>query len=667
MKRFLLWLLALTAFAGCSRDATTDPGGPGNEGGKNAPYFYGYAMPEHPSHATRGVANKLKLWPTVMAQQNLTVKFLNGVPEYHQYVKEAAAEWEKAGGVKFHFVEAEEDAMIRVGFDYVRGMQTSWSYTGTDLLQLMDKQSEPTIHFAQWRRSSDAKKRSDVLRAFGQSLGLELEFRHPKKDPEWIRTPEGTLDEAAIRDYWEYELAEFITWEELKKMVLDPISVSPQFILQSESYDPESVMNWPFFEEIAYGLPTIRFDADFKTELSAGDKEFIRSIYGNPLSEVEPPHKIKYKYVPLIEFRCKGGALNFTVTTDKPLAVIWDREARDTVTYNLPEGATGYTPLQISHTYAGSKMRRVCIGEMVPVKELEGFSTTLQEFDFTGAAGADSMVFWGENRALEKIWIRGGGSDFIAQTFDFSGNKYLRELYLIGTLGSTVKVNDCANLEVLATTPTIYRPESVSGPATATGSGEIVHGDMMASGPSAKWPPVPQPDAESWPIVPLAEYSLGDLSGAGAEVGNCLRLRVVSLDNTRIKKIDFAANSGLEYIYLSSDFDYIAGGGGDPKGQYLLDAVRTLPSRLNKPQGLIVLRGIGVLLVPDPIPPRPLLPIHPEYPSIQPGEDFPTIPLKKKLDYVGILIDQSTLDGINAEITRKNWKIVWDSGLFIRK
>lgn len=665
MKRFLLWTLALTAFAGCSRDATTDPDGPDNRGGKDAPFFYGSAMLERPAPETRGVANKLKLWPTVMAQQDLTVKFLNGLPEYHAFVKEVAAEWERACGVRFHFVEAEEDAMIRVGFDYVRRMQTSWSYTGTDLLQLMDKQSEPTIHFAQWRRGSDAKKRSDVLRAFGQSLGLELEFRHPKKDPEWIRNADGTLDEATIRDYWEYELAEFITWEELKTMVLDPISVNERFILQSDSYDAESVMNWPFFEEIAYGLPTIRFDEDYKTQLSAGDKEFIRSIYGAPLSDKVPPEKM---FVPLVDFRCNGNALNFTVTTDKPLAVIWDREAQDTVTYDLPEGATGYTPLQISHTYANRKMRRVCIGEMVPADDIPAFSTTLQEFDFTGAAGADSMVFWGENRALEKVWIR-GGSDFIAQDFDFSGNEYLRELYLIGTLGSTVKVNNCANLEVLATTPTIYRPESVSGPATAGESGEVVHGDMMASGPSAKWPPVPQPDAESWPIVPLTEYSLGNLStGTGAEVGNCPRLRVVSLDNTRINTIDFAANSGLEYIYLSSDFDYIAGGGGDPKGQYLRDAVRTLPSRLNKAQGLIVLRGIGVLLVPDPIPPRPLLPIHPEYPSIQPGgEDVPTIPLKKKLDYVGILIDQSTLEDINAEITRKNWKIVWDSGLFIRK
>lgn len=78
-----------------------------------------------------------------------------------------------------------------------------WALTGTDHLEVMDKQAEPTVHFAQWRRASDARKRSDVLRAFGQVLGLELEFRHPRFSPGWV-TIEGTdqIDEEMIKEYW---------------------------------------------------------------------------------------------------------------------------------------------------------------------------------------------------------------------------------------------------------------------------------------------------------------------------------------------------------------------------------------------------------------------------------------------------------------------------------
>ena len=35
---------------------------------------------------------------------NSTVKFLNGSAGYQEYVKEVAKEWEKAAGVRFHFV-----------------------------------------------------------------------------------------------------------------------------------------------------------------------------------------------------------------------------------------------------------------------------------------------------------------------------------------------------------------------------------------------------------------------------------------------------------------------------------------------------------------------------------------------------------------------------------
>ena len=103
-------------------------------------------------------------------------------------------------------------------------------------MQVYGQQSEATMHFAQWRRAGDAQKRSDVLRAFGQVLGLELEFRHPMFHPAWITNADGSVNETAIREYWENELANYIAWDELKKIVLDPLEDQAFFIHKTEYY-----------------------------------------------------------------------------------------------------------------------------------------------------------------------------------------------------------------------------------------------------------------------------------------------------------------------------------------------------------------------------------------------------------------------------------------------
>lgn len=289
MKKLLLLSVVLFALAGCSKDETTDSGRQANQSAAFVPHFYGVAMLENPAPATRGVANAMKVWSKPMAADNLTVKFLNGTDRYKEYVKEAAKEWEKAAGVRFHFVDNDKTAVIRVAFDYVPGMMSSWALTGTDHMQVYGEQAEATVHFAQWRRASDAQKRSDVLRAFGQVLGLELEFRHPNFHPAWITNEDGSVNEAVIQEYWENELADYMTWAELKKIVLNPLSSQAFFINKTEYYDQESVMSWPFYEMIARNIPPIEFDEDYKSELSVNDKEFVQSLYGESFGNTTRP------------------------------------------------------------------------------------------------------------------------------------------------------------------------------------------------------------------------------------------------------------------------------------------------------------------------------------------------------------------------------------------
>lgn len=297
-----------------------------------------------------------------MAANNLTVKFLNGSAGYQEYVKEVAKEWEKAAGVRFHFVGSDKPATVRIGFDYVPGMMSSWSLTGTDHMQVYGQQSEATMHFAQWRRAGDAQKRSDVLRAFGQVLGLELEFRHPMFHPAWITNADGSVNETAIREYWENELANYIAWDELKKIVLDPLEDQAFFIHKTEYYDQWSVMNWPFYEMIARNIPPIEFDEDYITELSENDKSFAQFLYGESFGGT-PPDNL---FVPLIEFECTGSSTRFSVTTTKNLGVRWDGEvSKEYTAYDLPDYTTSEHTFMINKTFDETKTRKIVIGEVL--------------------------------------------------------------------------------------------------------------------------------------------------------------------------------------------------------------------------------------------------------------------------------------------------------------
>ncbi|WP_298613615.1 hypothetical protein [uncultured Odoribacter sp.] len=632
MKKLWLITAVLLILCGCSNEDKFNLGQEDNETEAFVPYFYGAARLENPVVGTRGVANTLKVWSKPMAEENLTVKFLNGTESYRKFVKEVVKEWEKVAGVRFNFVKDNENAMIRIGFDYVPGMMSSWAITGTDHLQLYSRQTEPTVHFARWRRIANTLKRSDVLRAFGQVLGLELEFRHPNFNPGWITDENGNVDETAIRDYWENELGNYITWEELKKVVLDPLQDQTFLITKTESYDKESIMTWPFYEMIANNIPPIEFE-EYKTELSVQDKEFIQQIYGPTLGDL----LTKDRYLDLIEFDYTGTALEFALTTTKNLAVIWDEDAKDVTNYYLPTDTTTVYKFTATHTFTESKKHRIIIAEILDkgvVRPNE--STALTAFDLKTGVGADNFDIKLLNKALGYIRIWGGGG-FISQNFNFTNYNNLKELYLVEVLDSKVTLDGCKNLEIFATSRFIYKPESVSGPQVTTPVGSPINNIYeIVEGPIAEWPIEGVPFAE-WPKCAEWNYSLSDLNGAGLTIRNCDKLKEISLENTQIIDIDFSNLSQLEYVYLSSTQDYLVGGGREEimnySGDYLNTAFSTLNTRPSNNPGLIVLRGVT-----------------------KNTEIYPRDFVK-----VGINVDQ--LEKINRQIEAKNWTVVWDSGI----
>lgn len=642
MKKLFYMTMMLLVAAGCSRDEATLPGGSGNDPTVEPPHFYGMAMLENPAPQTRGVAVNLKVWSRPAAQRSLSVKFINvssKTESFVAFVKDVVKEWEKAGGVRFHFVDNDQDALIRVGFDYVRSMRTSWALTGNDHLEVYDKQTEPTVHFADWPRIADAKKRSDVLRAFGQVLGLELEFRHPRFSPGWV-TIEGTdqIDEEMIKEYWMYELADYISWEELKTMVLDPISYSAEQITHTRNYDSLSVMNWPFYEQIANNLKISSKDEDYNTQLSEQDKEFIVRLYGEPLGNVPQPED----YLPLIEFDYTGTAPVFTVTTTKRLVVIWDNEADECTYVDIPEGATGPYTATLSHTFAEGRQRHITIGEMLEYGQaMPETSQALTAFDFTRAAGAEQINVSACNLALEKVWIR-GGREFVGQTLDFSQNRAIKELYLIDVNQSSAQITGCENLEILATHPTIWKPARITGPQYA-----IVNKEPMSpgsniyetSGPIAKWPV----SAET--LMPPLYPSLNNVNMRG-----CGKLKTLSLDNTSILKLDLNRHSLLDYILLTTDNLGIVGG-GIPYGQHLLNAVYGLPDRTGMSPGVMVIRAVRYVYTWDDA----------GEPQIH-GLSTSATTSKRYIGYTTVLLNRNIFDEINRVIRSLNWIIVWETG-----
>lgn len=623
MKKLLLILATCALFVSCTKE---EPATADRQPDRMAaePSIYGMAMLKD-APATRGVAIKTKVWNKVMAKEDLTVKFLNGTAEYKSFIKSVAAEWEKVADVKFHFLDdASQEAMIRIGFDYVPGMQSSWSYTGTDHMYLLDQQTEPTMHFARWRRISDACKRSDVLRAFGQVLGLELEFRHPDFYPTWKTTPEGTVDEEYIRGYWEDELAGFITWDELKTMVLDPINVNARYIAKTDNYDPSSVMSWPFYERLAGNLDPISYDSDYNTKLSPADITFIQSLYGAFGTKPQEEY-----FFPLIEFYYTGTAPAFRVTMMKNLGVKWDASSDEIQRINFPLDAFIPTTL-ISHNYPSYGKRKIIIGEMTTDKN-QVSSTALEYFQLQNGVGADSIVIHSYNEALETVWIK-GGQNFIAQDFNFKGNIHLKNLYLINTGGSTVNVENCEQLEILSNTPSIYRP-------TLVGDIQTADNDPTFDRPI---------ELKVWPNYPMEYPSISSVNIKG-----CTNLKTLSLDYTNIDNISFMDNNHLEEVYISAMGYNSIFSLGSPRGIRLLFAVNTLPSRMNDTKGVIIFRGIGLYLVPAE--------------TEQPDGQLPVKPLTNEARYENIKIDSDIFEQITSECKDKNWQIVWGPGYTLEK
>lgn len=258
MKNWMFCALAalLSLTAACTKDEPGAPAG-GTDPAGEPMRFYGVGT----AGAARGAAQHDRLWHN---GTTLRVKFLNGDSVLHRKVAAHAREWERYANITFNFVDS-GPAHIRVGFDWNDNRYVTWSYIGTDSKFETD-QSEATMSFAYLAYVSEEVLRGDVLRAFGQALGLELESRNIHFDPLWAPNP------AVTPNYWSFNIGD-ADWALLRRYVFDPLD--PDNALSSAAYDPRSIMRWPFPPNVLLnGGPQ-----SANTVLSDEDKRFVAELY----------------------------------------------------------------------------------------------------------------------------------------------------------------------------------------------------------------------------------------------------------------------------------------------------------------------------------------------------------------------------------------------------
>lgn len=278
MKKTLLFLSCLVMlFSSCSNEyELTQESAIGENKQSEVIRWYGTKSIDVPQ--SRGVADNSKIWAVGAI---IDIKFINEPSDATMIdkIKSVAKEWEQYANITFNFVDKSNKAPIRVAFDWNDNEWLTWSYTGNDA-KMERSQNEPTAVFGSIEYLSEEEFRGDVLRVFGQILGLEYEQRHSGWDQElWKKDKKGVY---YAQKYWEGMFENYdedlFDWEIIKEFVFDPLA--SQKAIETPSIDNESIMMWPHYTR----KETPELYSNF--ELSEMDKQFIASIYPKKQSEL---------------------------------------------------------------------------------------------------------------------------------------------------------------------------------------------------------------------------------------------------------------------------------------------------------------------------------------------------------------------------------------------
>jgi hypothetical protein len=207
------------------------------------------------THGERMALLKTSTW---QSGASIRIRFLNGDPGVHERVRRAARIWTGFANIKFFFGD-DPNSQIRISFQG-RG---SWSYLGTQCLDIQDP-DVPTMNFG-WLtpQSSDEEVEQVVLHEFGHALGCIHEHQHPTNGIAW--------NKPVIYSYYSGPPNHW-TREQVDKNLFE---LYAQELTEHSSFDPKSIMLYP----IPVAFTTDGTEVGFNHRLSETDKAFIRKLY----------------------------------------------------------------------------------------------------------------------------------------------------------------------------------------------------------------------------------------------------------------------------------------------------------------------------------------------------------------------------------------------------
>ncbi len=202
---------------------------------------------------TKTVGVKSKYW---RPGDTIRIKFLNGTTELQQQVRQYAALWLEYVDLNFEYVEVNETADVKIGFD-MDEKWIAWSTIGTDCKAI--PQNEPSLNFVWLEEEDELGIKAEVLRGFGSVLGLGFEHRNPDSPVRF----KSTADIAGEYNISEEEVEEF------KQLYTEGET-------DTTRYDKSSIMvlTIPRSLVVTPNLATSR-----NVDLSENDKALIAKIY----------------------------------------------------------------------------------------------------------------------------------------------------------------------------------------------------------------------------------------------------------------------------------------------------------------------------------------------------------------------------------------------------
>lgn len=194
-----------------------------------------------------------KLWQT---GSSLKYYFLDGDEELKTIVRSAIKRWSLF--VNLTFTETSSpDAEIRISFK----QPGSWSYVGTDALGVSE--DSPTLNYGFLSQLQDKElAMQTALHEFGHTLGLAHEYQNPSAGEIFNR-------EATMAKF----KAPPNNWSE--DMILANVLNKSTEYPGSRPYDPESIMNYVFPDELFMPGKQTKPGND----LSDSDKRYVASLY----------------------------------------------------------------------------------------------------------------------------------------------------------------------------------------------------------------------------------------------------------------------------------------------------------------------------------------------------------------------------------------------------